>query len=109
MKEYLTDIEIEKIEQFCKDETLYEAVRKVVLAGIYSHGTLQKGTKPNPLINGALSLVSLSTTNPIPDEVIGQQLRAQWAGLNAMENAFTQLKTIKKEDKSVETPYNEAI
>jgi len=106
MKEKLTETQIQKIEQFCKDSVMYEAVRSVLLAGIYSHGTVEKGFTPDPLINGAFSLVSLSPTNPIPDEIIGQQLRAQWAGVNALKNAFDRLSDIKSEDKGILSPLN---
>ncbi len=95
MKEYLTELEIEKIEAFCKDEVLFEAVRKVILQSIYTHGTVKLGYKPNPLYNGAFSLASLSMTNPIPDEIVGQHLKAMWAGVNAMENAFKDLESLK--------------
>ena len=100
----LTDIEIVKIETFVADEVMLNAVKKVILAGIYSHGVVARGGEVNPLVNGAFSLASLSPTNPIPDEIIGQQLRAQWAGLNAMENAFKSLEGIKSK---VESPYIE--
>lgn len=104
MQNNLTDLEIAKIEAFNADEVMVGAVRKVLLAGIYSHGVVEKGFKHNPLQNGAFSLVALSPTNPIPDEIIGQQLRAQWAGINAIENAFDKLGTIKN---NVESPYVE--
>ncbi len=109
MKEQLNETEIVKIEGFVKDEVLFNAVYKVLLAGIYAHGTVQNNFVPDPLINGAFSLVSLSPSNPIPDEIIGQQLRAQWAGVNALKNALDKLKDIKS---GVETPFidkNEAI
>lgn len=104
MQNNLTDLEIAKIEAFNADEVMVGAVRKVLLAGIYSHGVVEKGFEHNPLQNGAFSLVSLSPTNPIPDEIIGQQLRAQWAGINAIENAFDKLSSIKNK---VESPYVE--
>lgn len=109
MKNELSELEVSKVEQFCNDEAMFNAVRKVLLAGLYSHGVVKAGFDSNPLINGAFSLVSLSTENPIPDEVIGQQLRAQWAGLNALENALSKAKEIKTEKKAVETPFNNAI
>lgn len=109
MEKYLNDLEIEKIEAFCKDTVLLEAVRKVMLQGIYTHGTLQKGVTPDPLQNGALSLASVSTTNPIPDEMLGQHIRGIWSGLNALENAFTSLTSIKSnKGEEVESPYNVA-
>ena len=49
-------------------------------------------------------ITTLSTNNPIPDEVIGQQLRAQWAGVNALENGMRELKNIKS---GIESPYDE--
>ena len=107
--QYLTDLQIAKIDAFVQDEVMFEAVRKVLLAGIYSHGTLQHGQTHDPLINGAFSLASLSPKNPIPDEILGQQLRAQWAGINALKNAIDELKTIKPKGKEIESPYNEAI
>ena len=102
---YLTKKEILDIEAFCKNEEMFEAVRKVMLQGIYFHGVNVKGQKSNPLINGAFSLVSLSPQNPIPNEEIGAQLRAQWAGINALESAMNNLQKIKsdsKENKSEE-------
>lgn len=90
----LTDLQISKIEAFVADKEMYGAVRGIILESIYSHGVVEDGKEHNPLINGAFSLVSLAATNPIPDEVIGQQLRAQWAGVNALEAAFRKLEGI---------------
>jgi len=109
MKENLTELEITKIEQFCKDVVMHEAVKKVLLAGIYTHGTIQRGHTPDPLKNGALSLVHLSTANPVTDEVLGQHIRGVWEGLNALQNAFQNLADIKTVAKSLESTYNEAI
>lgn len=107
-KDYLTDLEIAKIEAFCNDRPLFEAVRKVVLQGIYTHGTVRKEGAADPLINGAFALASVSMENPIPDAEIGANVRAMWAGINAMKNAFDTLETIKTKVEAVETPYNEA-
>jgi hypothetical protein len=109
MKEQLNPLEITKIEQFCGDEVMYQAVEKVILQGIYAHGVLKPGLKADPLINGAFSLVQHSSGYPMNNEVLGEHLRAVWQGVNAMKNAFDSLKTIKSEGKPVETPYNEAI
>lgn len=108
MNQY-TDLEISKIEQFCKDEEMFNAVRKVLLAGIYTHGTVQLGYTPDPLLNGAFGLASLAPNNPIPDEMLGQHIRGMWAGINALKNAIDNLKSIKSEKKEIESPYNEAI
>jgi len=110
MEKYLNEIEVEKIEKMCEDEVLLEAIRKVMLQGIYTHGTLQHGVKPDPLQNGALSLAAVSTNNPIPDEMLGQHIRGIWAGLNALENAFTSLKSIRsKKNEPIISDYNQAV
>lgn len=110
MQNFLTEEEIVKIEAMCSDKVLLEAVRKVMLAGIYTHGVVQQGHDHNPLINGAYNLVSLSLTNPIPDEILGQTLKAQWSGVNSLKSAFDELEKIKsKKVTPVETPYNEAV
>jgi hypothetical protein len=104
MKDHLSELEIVKVEAFCADEVMYEAVKKVILQSIYVQGVNIQDKKSDPLKNGAFSMVSLSTNNPIPDEVIGQQLRAQWAGVNALENGMRELKNIKS---GIESPYDE--
>ena len=108
--ESLTEIEKEKIEFLCKDEVALNAVRKVLLQGLYVQGTIQKGYDVDPLQNGAFGVASLAFNNPIPDAEIGASVRAQFAGVNYLKNAFDSLHTIKsKKEKPVETPYNEAI
>lgn len=109
MKEYLTELEIAKIEAFNSDQVLVDAVKKVLLQGIYTHGTIQQGVTPNPLQNGALSLAAAATNNPITDELLGQHIRGVWSGLNALENAFKSLQGIKANKEVVESPYNEAV
>lgn len=108
MKDQLTDVQIAKIEQFCNDEEMYNAVRAVMLAGIYSHGTVKRGYVHDPLQNGALRLARLAVNNPIPDDILGAHIRGVWEGLNSLENAFQSLRSIKKEPEPVESPYNEA-
>lgn len=96
MHEFLTEVEVNKIEAFCKDEIMYEAVRKVLLQGIYYHGTVPHGAKlPEPVLNGAFHLAALAVTNPIPDEQLGAHIRGMWAGVNAMKNEFDTLNSIK--------------
>lgn len=105
----LTDLEIAKIEAFCADKEMYAAVRKILLQGIYTHGTIQDGFTPDPLQNAAFNLAALSITNPIPDEQLGQHIRGMWAGVNAMKNAFDSLDSIKSTGEAVLSEYNEAI
>lgn len=105
MKEFLTDLEIAKIEAFNKDEVLVQAVKKVLLQHIYSQGVIIKGNKHNPLKNRALVLVGGDVSN----EELGSQLRALWEGVSAIESGFSELESIKQVVETVESPYNEAL
>jgi hypothetical protein len=110
VKEYLTDLEIAKIEQFNADAEMVEAVRKVMLSCVYYSGALKKGEKLEPR-NQAFDLIAKAYQKgvEISNEELGAELRGLFSGVDVVEQGFAQLKTIKKEDKSVETPYNEAI
>lgn len=91
----LTDLEIVKIETFCGDKEMFDAVKKVLLAEIYSHGVVEKGFKHDPLQNGAFSLAALAVNNPIPNEQLGEHIKSMWAGINYVENGYNKLPTIK--------------
>lgn len=106
--DYLNEEEVLKIEQFCGDKTMFEAVKKVLLAPIYKHGVLEPGKDHNPLINGAFTLVSQAPE--LTDEVLGQFLRAKWAGVSSLENGLEELKKIKSNKVGVEAPpLNEGV
>lgn len=100
MQNFLTDIEIAKIEAFSADTVMVKAVKKVLIQHIYSQGVITKGQDHNPLKNRALVLVGGEVSN----EELGSQLRSLWEGVNALETGFSELETIKK---SVESPYLE--
>jgi hypothetical protein len=109
MQQYLTELEVTKVEQFCADKVMFEAVKKILLSGIYSHGVIEKGFKHDPLQNAAFNLASQAITNPIPDAELGANLRGMWAGVNYLHNAYKELEKIKGDKNEVESPFNEAI
>lgn len=88
---FLSDLEVSKVEQFCADEVMFEAVKKVLLQSIYSHGTLKAGEPGNPLKNRALVLVG----GDYDDAQLGLRLRALWEGVNALESGFDALEGYK--------------
>lgn len=108
---YLSDIEKDKIINFNNDEVLVNAVRKVLLAVIYDNGTLRKDLAPDPAKNGALGLAFLAIggRGVVTNEDLGADLRGLAQGVSLLENGLNQLSKIKKDDPSVESPYNEAI
>lgn len=110
MKDYLTDIEIAKIEAFCADEVMYEAVRKVMLSTTYYSGTLRKGEKLEPR-NQAFDLIAKATAKgeKITNEQLGEELRGLFFGVDTVEQGFAQLKTIKRDVASPFVEGNDAI
>ena len=103
--DFLTKSEISNIEAFCKNEEMFEAVKKVILQSIYSHGVMKKGEKHNPLQNRAMALVGGDSDN----EKLGSQIRAWWEGVNALEIGYSELKKIKNDKEELGSEINEAI
>lgn len=103
MKEYLNDLQIAKVEAFCADTEMFEAVKLVLLKEVYTNGVITKGQPHNALKNRALVLVQ----SGVDDEVLGSQLRALWEGVQAVEGGFVELEKIKsKVAEPVESPFN---
>ena len=94
----LSDQEKAKIEAFVADKECFEAVRKVLLFGIYNNGVLKLGEEHDPTVNFALTQVfkALNQGLPINNEELGQNLRAQAAGIKLVAVAFGQLESIQE-------------
>ncbi len=94
---YLSDIEQEKVENFMADPILKEAIRKVLLAGVYVNGVLKQGEPADARKNWALSFGGM---NPqISNAELGENLRAYTWAINMVEAAWAKL-----EDYKVEKP-----
>ena len=90
----LSDQEKDAIGAFVENDTLVEAVKKVLLVGIYGNGTLKKGEAADPLRNFALGF---SFNRPdLTNEQIGADLRAASSGINSLETAFNNLIAYKR-------------
>lgn len=109
--EHLTDIEKSKIMAFNADPILVEAIRKVMLASIYSNGTLRVGKESDPTKNGALSLafLTLSGKGVVSNEDLGADLRGLAQGVMLLETGFKELSKIKDETEVEELTENIAI
>lgn len=106
--EYLSDIEREKISSFNDDTILKEALRKILLAGIYENGTLTPGIPANPRKNWALSFGAVD--RGVSDAEIGQNVRAYAWAINAVESAFQRVEEIKVEaNREVKKKKNPAL
>ncbi len=107
----LSDLEKAKIIQFNSDKEMVEAVRKVLLAAIYSNGTLRQDANANPLTNAAFALVALASSGQgvIKNEELGEDLRGLYHGVQLLERGLKKLSEIKIESPYVEKTQNEAI
>ncbi len=99
LDEFLNDAEKSAVQQFYDNELMREAVRKVLLFGVYNNGVLKKGKPANPLLNFALGFVS--NRPEFDNETIGAKLRASWEGINFLEIAFSNMAKYKKEEEKV--------
>lgn len=103
MKDYLTDLQVAKVEAFCADTEMMEAVKLVLLQQLYTRGVITKGQPHNALHNRALTLVQAN----VPDAELGAHVRALWEGIQGIEGGFAELERIKsKVAEPVESPFN---
>lgn len=92
----LNDLEIELVEAFMKNETQREAVKKVLLAGVYHNGVIKEGVKHDPIVNWALGLALNANSDQVSNEQLGANLRAVAEGIRIVQLAWDKLSTIKK-------------
>ena len=105
MKDYLTDAQVARVEAFCRDKEMFEAVKLVLLQQLYTRGVISKGVKHDALHNRALTLVQ----GDVPDAELGSRLRALWEGVQGIESGFVELEKIKSEvTVAIESPFNPA-
>lgn len=93
---FLNDLEKELIEAFFKNETQREAVKKVLLMGIYNNGTMKAGIKHNPQLNWALSLAWKENGERVDPLVVGESLQIVAEGIKSVELAFQELSKFNK-------------
>lgn len=97
---YLSDVEKEKITAFMADEIMSEAVKKVLLFDLYQNGVLVPGEKAIPLRNAALGLFFAHQGEERSNQALGEELRAMAEGITTVENAFNEMETIAKPERS---------
>jgi hypothetical protein len=95
-KDILTPEEQELVANFNEDTKLKEAIRKVILQGIYDNGVIKPGEDHDPRINWALSLGWSKETEEKSVEEIGKTFIAISEGIRFLEVAFDKLDKYKK-------------
>lgn len=98
MNEFLSDSEKDAIRVFWASERMREAVRKVLLAGLYYNGILVPNKPADALKNFAITFIHQAPG--ATDEQVGRRLRAQYEGLMKVEEAFNHMATYEKVEES---------
>lgn len=95
----LNQEEVALLETLNEQPILLEAIRKVLLVGIQSNGVAKAGISYNPMYNWA---IQIATARGTTNEQIGETTRAVAEGINALQIAFNELLTFKKQVEKAE-------
>ena len=93
---FLSDNEKAALQQFMASEVMYEAVKKVILTGVYYNGTLRPDQPADPARNFTLALSMAQDLSG--NERLGEVLRAQTEGVRLVEVGFSALANYKPEE-----------
>jgi len=106
-EEILDDSEMLAVQMFADNKRQLEAVKKVFLFRLYSVGALEKGKESNTKDNNAFEF--LSHFPNASNEEVANNLRAKWEAWRIVLNAFDDLLTFKKVERSQEDKVNPAV
>lgn len=109
LQEVLSDQEQLAIQMFVDNEVQREAVKKILLYGIYNIGTLKKGEPSDPTRNFAFGIVQTTEAQGLGDEMIGRRMRSAWEGAQFVESGFDELAMFKTEPKEPAPKSNPAV
>lgn len=88
----LNEREQVEIQKIIESPVLKEALRKILLFGIYYNGTLKAGENPDPLINFYLNRAN---NMDISDEQLGHDARVSAEAIFLLEDGFKQIDKFK--------------
>jgi len=104
-KDFLSDVEKEKVSSFVKDKTMLEAVKKVILYGVYENGTLKRDQSADPTKN---FLLSLAFDPKYTNEELGADLRAAGQAIVMVEKGLGKLEMF-VEGESIKSPIQPGV
>lgn len=93
-KDILNTSEQLELEYLNEKPVLLQAIEKVLLANIYSIGTLKPGEKPH--FNHNFLFMLANQTDGITMEHLGADLKARTYALQLLQDSLTMIKTFKK-------------
>lgn len=97
--EYLNEIEVEEVKKFTANKTMFEAVRKILLADVYFNGTLKAGEPAQPYRNALLGylLTEEGNTRVVDNDQLATEVRTYAEGVGIIQRAFKKLEEYSKE------------
>ena len=93
---YLNDAEKAAVDNFVKNKVMREAVRKVLLSGIYQDGVMNKGRDADVTKNFILGALTTPQARLLSAEQKGNFVDAIINGLSLVQTGFEQLEKLKK-------------
>lgn len=106
---HLTELEHTLVEAFFNNETQRDAVKKVLLHGIYKNGVMTAGQKHNANENWVYSLPwKADGQNTVSNEQLGAEVRAIAEALRAIETVFVHELSKFSKPKPAENKKNQA-
>lgn len=109
LQEVLSDQEQLAIQMFVDNDVQREAVKKILLYGVYNTGTLKKGEPSDPTRNFAFGIVQTTEAQGLGDDMIGRRIRAAWEGAQIVESGFQELAMFKTEKDELQPKSNPAV
>ena len=103
--DYLNDIEKSEVAAFLENETAYNAVKKVLLSGVYFDGVMVEGKDADPLKNFILGRLAQQQVLMNDDKHMGALMRSIIDAISMIETGFAELekcKPVKVEEKPKE-------
>ena len=89
----LDDREVSEVQKFLKSKTMLQAVKKVLLAGLFDNGTIKPGEDVDFTRNFAIqqAMFAIQANPEVSDADLGQNLRANVAALRLIDLGFQEL------------------
>jgi hypothetical protein len=98
IEQFLSDMEVAKLRTVAEDDTLRQALHKLLLSVVYTQGVMKQGEKHDPLKNFLLVPVARDRVG-ITNEALGADLRSIWQAINMIEGGFNELDNFKSVEK----------
>ena len=94
--DYLSEKERSEVQKFLENKIAFEAVRKVLLSGVYLDGRLEADKPADPLKNFILASFTQPGVGLLPDSDMGAKMRSIINAVSMIETGFAELEKCRK-------------